>query len=69
MRPVTKEEFYRVVGPMDVHPQVEVNSLKFRIHVSKWMTPYREHVGTSFTDSWGIEKADYQLEGRWPQAR
>jgi len=69
MRHVTKHEFFAVLGPMNVNPVVEVNSLKHRTHVSKWMTPYREHAGTSFTDSWGIEPTRFQLENRWAQAR
>lgn len=61
MKPVTKEEFFAIIGPRDIHPKVDPSSLKFRWHISHWETPGRKVVGLSRSDSWGIEEPTYQL--------
>lgn len=61
METVTMEEFFAAVGPRDVHPKVDVSTLKSRHHLSRWETRQRVLVGTSLTDSWGIEGAVYKL--------
>jgi hypothetical protein len=48
MRQVTKEEFFAVINPLDVHPRVDAISLKSECHVSHWEMKYtRKLVGVS----------------------
>lgn len=56
MRKVTKEEFFATVGPLNVHPRVDMASLKTREHASTWEDlNTRRVVGRTVSDSWGIE--------------
>lgn len=53
---VTKDVFFKTVGPLDVHPRVDVATLKERKHVSNWeMNHTRKRVGRSIPDSHGID--------------
>ncbi len=61
MLPVSKERFYQVLGPTDVHPRTDLPSLKGRHHRSDWETPYRVRQGVSISDGWGIEPTAYFL--------
>jgi hypothetical protein len=65
---VTKDQFFAVIGQMDVHPRVEVASLKGRVFTSKWETPRREHIGTSHSDSYGINPTIFELDPRYARA-
>lgn len=48
MREVSEREFFDKVGPLDVHPRVDMNSLKTSVHVSMWeIQTTRQVVGLS----------------------
>ena len=61
MRPVTEQEFWMTVGPMDVHPRVDETTLKGRHHESDFETRSRAVVGRVISDSHGIEPSQYFL--------
>jgi hypothetical protein len=62
MRHVSKEEFFAAIGPLDVNPRVEMSTLKDRLHVSQWeMQNTRQHIGTSVSDSWGVNATQFYL--------
>lgn len=54
MRKVTKDEFYKAVGPQNVHPRVDVSTFKDEMHVSTWEhLETRAVVGMTKSSSWG----------------
>ena len=62
MQVVDKDRFFAVVGPLDVCPKVDQQSLKGRFHVSRWETRYsRTMIGETTSDSWGIVPTTYTL--------
>ena len=61
MRMVSQSEFFAVMNPLDVHPRVDVTTLRDRIHVSRWELPTREIIGISKTDSHGTGNDEYFL--------
>jgi hypothetical protein len=63
MRQVTEEEFFRVIGPLNVHPRVDKPSLKQRHHVSTWemLDGTRRVIGRAESDSHGVEKTKFYL--------
>lgn len=62
MRQVSEREFFATIGPQDVHPRVDVSTLKDRYHVSRWEVQHaRRLVGMSKSDSWGVEPTVFHL--------
>jgi hypothetical protein len=62
MRQVTKEQFFAVMNPLDVHPRVDATTLRHRWHVSHWeIQSTRNVIGISKSDSHAIEDAEYFL--------
>lgn len=62
MRSVSRDEFFATVGSLDVHPRVDVSTLKDRWHESDWETPQRQRLGRTRSDSWGVEPTRYWVE-------
>ena len=61
-RRVSEEEFYKIIGPLDVNPRVDVSTLRERIHVSNWeMAHTRRVIGVTKTDSYGINETEFYL--------
>lgn len=56
---VTKDAFFRRIGPMNVHPRV--GDQAGRYHSSSWETPARVVVGRSVSDAHGIEPTRFWL--------
>lgn len=62
MKPVTQAEFFAVINPLDVHPRVDVGSLKDRWHSSQWeIQSTRRVVGMSKSDSWASQPTEYYI--------
>jgi hypothetical protein len=59
LRPVTREEFFAFMGPRDVHPRVEMATLKTPAIASTWETRNRVVVGRSISPTVG--KSEYFL--------
>jgi hypothetical protein len=60
--PVSEAEFFAVMNPLDVHPRVDVASLRSRYHVSTWEAQHtRKIVGQSESDSYAIEPTRFFL--------
>jgi hypothetical protein len=48
MKEVTKDEFFKAVGPLDVHPRVREETLRQDFIVSDWeVRPSRQIIGVS----------------------
>lgn len=63
MKTVTEEVFFAVIGPQNVHPRVDVRSLKHRWHVSHWEhRDTRQRVGRSETDSHSAQPTRFFLD-------
>lgn len=63
MKPVTKSEFFKVVGPLNVATRVDVSSFKTRWHVSDWfmLDGMRKLIGRTETDGYGLEPTKFFL--------
>ena len=61
MRPVTKQEFFQVIGPQNVHPRVDESSLSKRFHTSVFETRKRQPVGRSVSDGWDVLPTAFYL--------
>lgn len=63
MRSVTKDTFFKTVNPLNVHPRVDVATLKARHHVSYWemQDGTRAVIGRSESDSHGVDDTRYFL--------
>lgn len=61
MNQVSETEFFRTVGQLNVHPRVDVATLKGRNHVSHWemLDGARRVVGRSESDSWDVEPTKF----------
>lgn len=64
---VTKEQFFAVVGPLNVHPRPDVRSFKGRDFVSDWelQDNTRERVGVNVSDFWACLPGAYFLTDKW----
>ncbi len=64
MIPVSKAEFFAMVGRLNVHPRVDASTLKGRYHVSHWemQDGTRKVVGQSKSDSWSIDPTEYAVQ-------
>jgi hypothetical protein len=63
MREVTREEFFRVINQLDVHPVPDVNTFKERYFKSVWkmQDSTRRVVGETVTDSHQGDPTVYKL--------
>jgi hypothetical protein len=62
LKQVTSEQFFKVVGPIDSIPKVDVNTFKDRLHVSHWEVQHtRKYLGLCKSDSWGILPTEFYL--------
>lgn len=62
MKQVSEKEFFAAVGPLDVHPRVNVASLKGRYHTSNWEVQHtRRLVGRTESDSHAAEPTKFFL--------
>lgn len=61
MKSVARDEFFRVIGPLNVSPRVVESTLAGRYYQSRWETPYREVVGHSVSDAHGAEATRFWL--------
>lgn len=59
METVSRDTFFKVIGPMDVHPRP--GDMKGRFFTSQWETPNRTVVGISISDSHLAEPTEYRL--------
>lgn len=61
MKPATEAEFFARMNPLDVHPRVDVSTLRGRFHTSHWETRERVCLGTSVSDSHSVDPTRYSL--------
>lgn len=59
----TEAEFFARMNPLNVHPRVDVSTLRGRFHTSYWETPDRRRLGVSVSDSHSVELTRYSLMG------
>jgi hypothetical protein len=57
----TRAHFFARINSLDVHPRVDVGTLKGRYHVSYWEMPDRRCIGKSVSDSYGIDATVFFL--------
>jgi len=65
MKQVSKEDFFHVINPLNVHPRVDVSSLRQRHHVSIWkmLDGTNKVIGRTESDGWGIDETKFYLQG------
>ena len=59
MKQISKPDFFKTVGVLDVTPRVDVSTLQQRFHVSQWELRDRTTVGKTVQDSWGVEATEF----------
>ena len=65
---VPRDVFFAAIGPLNVHPRVDIASLKERYHVSIWeIQGTRERVGKSISDSHGSGFREYFLTPQYAE--
>lgn len=60
MRQVTKEDFFKVMNPLNVHPRVDASTLRDELIVSRWEMQDNTRRVMGVLKS-GLSKSEYYL--------